>query len=458
MQMRPSPRVSGARMFCLSAIAVVQMICEPAFAQDGGKLASSKSVKKAVAGKSDSTKPQTVRRDYVDAAKFIDKIISLAEPVPRGEFESREAYEARQPKLSASETTLVRLERGYKDYAYDFDSKTLSIRIPVGEIKPNKTLQGFPLRVAYEHENKGGYTASNAYGARVTVEKTWSTQYLLYVPNEQLGSLVTVTDDPVLASLPDNLRRQMAGKYKKTTVALTINAEPNDAERIAKDSLVLLSVRPKGLQDTVHEATFSSKPTISEPRESTLFTRAIGVDLVEIIIRDGKTGKTILKKAVHDAGAEREDAEKEKRDAVQRTQDEERQKLMAERERREVEERARQEAVREEAARGPQWAESDNGEDINWNEATQYCASKGSNWRLPTSTELQTSYQSGRSTPCGESTCKASSNSRLTAQTFWSNEQKGSSEAWYVNLDRGDRFAYRMVNRRNYRALCVRQP
>ena len=150
---------------------------------------------------------------------------------------------------------------------------------------------------------------------------------------------------------------------------------------------------------------------------------------------------------------QREEAEKERRDAAQRKLDEDRRKLAAELERREAEERARLEAARvaeqqrkarEEAARGRQWAESDNGGDINWNDATRYCASKGSGWRLPTVAELQSSSQSGTS--------------RLTGPFFWSNESYGSSEAWYAPLGSGTRFAVRVEFRHQVRALCLRSP
>ena len=163
----------------------------------------------------------------------------------------------------------------------------------------------------------------------------------------------------------------------------------------------------------------------------------------------------------------REEAENEKREAAQRKQDEERQKLVAERERREADERARQEAARvaeeqrkahEEAARGPQWADSDNGADINWNEAKAYCASKGSGWRLPTVAELEDSYKTGQPTPCGQWTCKVASKSRLTGPWFWSNEPKGSSEAWVVSLLTGSRYASPVETRNGTRALCVRRP
>jgi len=112
---------------------------------------------------------------------------------------------------------------------------------------------------------------------------------------------------------------------------------------------------------------------------------------------------------------------------------------------------------------GSEWAESDNGEDINWNEAKNYCASKGSGWRLPTVAELQSSHQSGQAMPCGatlfiSNTCKVVSKSRLTGPWFWSNEPNGSSEGWTVTLINGSRFATDVEYRSKHRALCVRRP
>jgi hypothetical protein len=158
-------------------------------------------------------------------------------------------------------------------------------------------------------------------------------------------------------------------------------------------------------------------------------------------------------------------------EAAQRKQDEERQKLVAERERREAEDRSRREAARvveeprkarEEAAL--EWAESDNGADIDWHEAKAYCASKGRGWRLPTRAELQDSYKNGQSTPCGKWTCKVASKSRLTGPVFWSNEPAPSSQAWAIGLSDGWQYALLLVNRTNAvwdsneRALCVRRP
>lgn len=107
---------------------------------------------------------------------------------------------------------------------------------------------------------------------------------------------------------------------------------------------------------------------------------------------------------------------------------------------------------------GLEWAGSDNGADINWSEATNYCASKGSGWGLPTVAELENSYKTGQPTPCHNSTCKVASKSRLTGLWFWSNEPNGSSEVRGVSLLIGERSVANVKYRINARALCVRRP
>jgi outer membrane protein assembly factor BamD (BamD/ComL family) len=123
-----------------------------------------------------------------------------------------------------------------------------------------------------------------------------------------------------------------------------------------------------------------------------------------------------------------------------------------------------QRKAREEAARGPQWADSDNGAKIKWDEAKQYCASKGSGWRLPTVAELEKSYLLGQPTACGshegtQQTCKVASKSHLSFIVFWSSEPNGSAESWVVFLTNGKRHSAQLENQfNNIRALCVRRP
>jgi len=104
-----------------------------------------------------------------------------------------------------------------------------------------------------------------------------------------------------------------------------------------------------------------------------------------------------------------------------------------------------------------EWSLSDNGADINWSEATKYCTSKGSSWRLPTIAELQSVYDPTQTTSCGPYPCHAAQKLHLTGPWFWSNESSGVSSAFYITLTYGDQFDFHVEGRGGLRALCVRR-
>jgi hypothetical protein len=267
-------------------IALTLLLAEPALAQNAKKPPPSMPMSRPSAVLKAKPEPvQTVQPDFIEAQEYITKITRLARPEPRGEFETKEAYEARQPKLPDDSRSLILVERGYKQYSYDIDNKVLTIHIPVSKLTPRKRLSGLPLRVAVSIDED-------------TVIRSWLTNYLLFIPPAQVESLLTETPMPSLAAIPESERAhalRMAAYNKERRISLHLSAEPKDAERISKSYAVLLWVRPKGLEYSVSEATHSREPTISEPRDSTLFTRAIEVDLLEILIRDGSMGTELLR-------------------------------------------------------------------------------------------------------------------------------------------------------------------
>ena len=108
---------------------------------------------------------------------------------------------------------------------------------------------------------------------------------------------------------------------------------------------------------------------------------------------------------------------------------------------------------------GVVWADHDNGSDIAWNAARNYCASMGGGWSLPTVAQLQGLVDSSGALnqTCGSYTCNVAPSIRLSSLWFWSSEPNGSSEAWFVYLYGGDRGS-RAVGYAFYgRALCVRR-
>ena len=102
------------------------------------------------------------------------------------------------------------------------------------------------------------------------------------------------------------------------------------------------------------------------------------------------------------------------------------------------------------------WSASDNGEDINWDDADSYCARRG--MRLPTVAQLQGLVdRSGTlNTPCQTKQCKVSAQFHLTGPRFWSRQREGARWALFVHLDNGRRSFDYAGTRKNFRALCVR--
>jgi len=116
-------------------------------------------------------------------------------------------------------------------------------------------------------------------------------------------------------------------------------------------------------------------------------------------------------------------------------------------------------------ATGLTWTKADNGSDVNWNQATDYCSSLRlggySDWRLPTTDELQDIYDPAIDIPGYWSTGIADTwhvkgNLKLSG-VHWSSTQKNAKEAWWVNFDSGKRISSRLSDSVSDRALCVRR-
>lgn len=102
------------------------------------------------------------------------------------------------------------------------------------------------------------------------------------------------------------------------------------------------------------------------------------------------------------------------------------------------------------------WTQSDNGQDIKWQDAVAYC--KGLNMRLPSIDELAALYKRPgiAGTPCQGSTCMVPPPLKLTSTWFWSATNADSSSAWGMYFNRDGRNAAGHGISRHKRALCVR--
>ena len=101
------------------------------------------------------------------------------------------------------------------------------------------------------------------------------------------------------------------------------------------------------------------------------------------------------------------------------------------------------------------WTIQDNGEDISWRDAGQYCKSLTlaglSGWELPTIDELGKLYHPKNSRFYIRKPL------RLTGYWVWSSTNEGLGSAWVLNLDRGERAVFLIGHEVRPRAFCVRR-
>jgi hypothetical protein len=104
------------------------------------------------------------------------------------------------------------------------------------------------------------------------------------------------------------------------------------------------------------------------------------------------------------------------------------------------------------------WTKSDNGQEVTFLEAQQYCENLRlggySDWRLPRIQELEKLYD-----PKSGGPYNIRDPFKLTGFAVWgsTNEgKKGSDSAWFFNFVVGKRVSYPIGFSLYYRALCVR--
>ena len=119
------------------------------------------------------------------------------------------------------------------------------------------------------------------------------------------------------------------------------------------------------------------------------------------------------------------------------------------------------------------WARKDNGRDVNWRKATNYCRDLRlagySDWRLATIDELQGIYDPPAKAPglAGKHNDEAftfhvKGNLFLTGNQ-WSSSQRSDDRghpngyAWRFDFNNGDRFSDPLGYHSNKHALCVRR-
>jgi serine/threonine-protein kinase PpkA len=107
------------------------------------------------------------------------------------------------------------------------------------------------------------------------------------------------------------------------------------------------------------------------------------------------------------------------------------------------------------------WSASDNGADVDWLDAREYCYGRGDGWAPPSFAQLDELYDAtGASTQiCGKARCQVTPLIKLSASRVWTGEGSGDDlRAVIVDLSNGTRSDYAQINPFGQRALCVFKP
>lgn len=104
---------------------------------------------------------------------------------------------------------------------------------------------------------------------------------------------------------------------------------------------------------------------------------------------------------------------------------------------------------------GLMWTVKDNGDAVDWNQATEYCRTLTlggfGGWRLPRIEELTRIYDAN-----SEKQYKTRGPIEISDFFIWSSTMAGSSEAWALSFYDGQRGSYPLGYSHGNRALCVR--
>jgi hypothetical protein len=108
-------------------------------------------------------------------------------------------------------------------------------------------------------------------------------------------------------------------------------------------------------------------------------------------------------------------------------------------------------------ATGLMWAKKDNGRNVTWQQATDYCRNlqlaRHTDWRLPAIGELQGIYNS--KVNVGDMHVKG--NLQLSGWHWSSTPENTTEKAWYFLFTDGERGADPLTYSYDKRALCVRR-
>lgn len=228
---------------------------------------------------------------------FFSSIEHKISPPERGKFETMVEYNKRTSGgIDTNSVTYleVSLQIEIRDdpFVYDIESKKITFRggkyksadiaRSMSEYDEYSTLEpekyqgapGTPVLISRNIIDLGEYTGSNAYGGKVSISKLRSFDYLLNFVNFPI--------------LPDTIYNRSLGQF-----SLSIYKKPKDAEKLSREVVLIVGVKPRFPFYGTFVIERIHKPTFKSPTELTSFVEIVDVQFVSLSLYNKKTKEII---------------------------------------------------------------------------------------------------------------------------------------------------------------------
>lgn len=229
--------------------------------------------------------PEKTALEIKDTKQFFDWFRSMR-PAKRTEFETEEDYKKRVPVPFDSNKVIyfrANCRNGEKCYTYDISNEKLTVfggaKLSFATRERKGLGEGIPISIAVVCEDGDSYTATNAYGASVLVERKYFFDYVLNLLN---------LDTP-----PDDFFDSSEKRFR-----ITVSLPPKEAERLSKTLEIILGVTLPGYECSLYQIVSRKEPTITWPMKLVFAENVIDANLVKVLLRDSASGRVLLERDV----------------------------------------------------------------------------------------------------------------------------------------------------------------
>jgi hypothetical protein len=218
-------------------------------------------------------------------SKLFNNLLLQKDVPQRSEFETIDNYKTRLPAPfdTSREYFLGVTEprsNGEQLYRYDIENQLLMFEAGSSEtnvsIAQYTPLPGKLVTLLSRIDNKGFYEGTNAFGVKVTVEKSEWNYYLVNIVNPEC--------------LPDSLFDKSHCSFR-----FTVSIPPKQAKTLSKKAVIVIGLKFLGPAYSTKECVYIHKPKIDNPDDWSIYFHLIEARIASVILYDKISGTILYK-------------------------------------------------------------------------------------------------------------------------------------------------------------------